>query len=60
MTTVTAFRRRCLRRKAVDGDAGVARTSLAAVAVVVVAAAAVTRIELGCDAARRNLWCDAA
>ena len=59
MTTVTAFRRRCLRRKAVDGDAGVARTSLAAVVVVVVAAA-VTRIELGCDAARRNLWCDAA
>ena len=58
MTTVTAFRRRCLRRKAVDGDAGVARTSLAAA--VVVAAAAVTRIELGCDAARRNLWCDAA
>ena len=57
MTTVTAFRRRCLRRKAVDGDAGVARTSLAAVAVVV---AVVTRIELGCDAARRNLWCDAA
>jgi len=46
---VSRLKRRCLQRTAVDGDADDR----------IVAVAAVTRIELDCDADLQNLWCDA-